>query len=85
MGLHAAIDYLRGIGLEAVDAHEHTITAYALERLAEVPGLRVVLPATLPRLLSGARIALGVGFMVIVGAEMIGTIRGLGSLLMDTH
>ena len=47
--------------------------------------LRVVLPATLPRLLSGARIALGVGFMVIVGAEMIGTIRGLGSLIMEAR
>ena len=47
--------------------------------------LRVVLPASLPRLLSGARIALGVGFMVIVGAEMIGTIRGLGSLIMEAR
>ncbi len=46
---------------------------------------RVVLPATLPRLLSGARVALGVGFMVIVGAEMIGTIRGLGSLIMEAR
>ena len=34
---------------------------------------RVVLPAALPRIVAGARIALGVGFMVIVGAEMIGT------------
>ncbi len=45
VGLHAAIDYLQGVGLEAIDAHEHAITAYALERLAEVPGLRVVGPA----------------------------------------
>ncbi|MBL8590107.1 MAG: ABC transporter permease subunit, partial [Methylobacteriaceae bacterium] len=40
---------------------------------------RVVLPAALPRIAAGARIALGVGFMVIVGAEMIGTITGLGA------
>jgi ABC-type nitrate/sulfonate/bicarbonate transport system permease component len=46
---------------------------------------RVVLPASLPRLLAGARVALGVGFMVIVGAEMIGTIRGLGSLIMEAR
>lgn len=46
---------------------------------------QVILPASLPRLLSGARVALGVGFMVIVGAEMIGTIRGLGSLIMEAR
>lgn len=47
--------------------------------------LRVVLPASLPRLVAGARMALGVGFMVIVGAEMIGTIQGLGALIMEAR
>ncbi|MEO8487168.1 MAG: ABC transporter permease [Betaproteobacteria bacterium] len=46
---------------------------------------QVVLPAALPRIFSGARVALGVGFMVIVGAEMIGTIRGLGALIMEAR
>ncbi|MBI3708276.1 MAG: ABC transporter permease [Proteobacteria bacterium] len=46
---------------------------------------RVVLPAALPRILTGARVSLGVGFMVIVGAEMIGTIRGLGALIMEAR
>jgi ABC-type nitrate/sulfonate/bicarbonate transport system permease component len=46
---------------------------------------KVVLPAALPRLVSGARIALGVGFMVIVGAEMIGTTTGLGALIMEAR
>ncbi len=46
---------------------------------------RIILPASLPRLMSGARVALGVGFTVIVGAEMIGTIRGLGSLIMEAR
>jgi ABC-type nitrate/sulfonate/bicarbonate transport system permease component len=46
---------------------------------------RVVLPAALPRIFAGARVALGVGFMVIVGAEMIGTIRGLGALIMEAR
>lgn len=45
----------------------------------------VVLPAALPRIFAGARMALGVGFMVIVGAEMIGTIRGLGALIMEAR
>ena len=47
--------------------------------------LRVALPAALPRIFAGARVALGVGFMVIVGAEMIGTIRGLGALIMEAR
>ena len=46
--------------------------------------LRVALPAALPRIFAGARIALGVGFMVIVGAEMIGTIHGLGALIIQS-
>jgi ABC-type nitrate/sulfonate/bicarbonate transport system permease component len=45
----------------------------------------VVLPAALPRLFAGARMSLGVGFMVIVGAEMIGTIQGLGALIMEAR
>ncbi len=45
----------------------------------------VILPAALPRLFAGARMALGVGFMVIVGAEMIGTIEGLGALIMEAR
>lgn len=46
---------------------------------------RVLLPAATPRMIAGARIALGVGFMVIVGAEMIGTIHGLGALIMEAR
>jgi len=46
VGLGAAVDYLSGLGMDAVAAHEREITAYALERLHEVPGLRVVGPDT---------------------------------------
>jgi cysteine desulfurase/selenocysteine lyase len=44
VGLAAAVDYLSGLGMERVRAHERSLTAYMLERLAEVPGLRVVGP-----------------------------------------
>jgi ABC-type nitrate/sulfonate/bicarbonate transport system permease component len=47
--------------------------------------LRVVLPATTPGIFAGMKIALGVSFMVIVGVEMIGTIRGLGALIMESR
>ena len=46
VGLHAAIDYLQAVGLEAIDAHEYAITDYALGRLTEVPGLRIIGPQT---------------------------------------
>ena len=44
MGLGAAVDYLTGIGMDAVAAHEHEITAYALDALSTVSGLRVLGP-----------------------------------------
>ena len=44
IGLGAALDYLSGIGMEAVAAHEHAITAYALERLKDVSGLTILGP-----------------------------------------
>ena len=39
VGLGAAIDYLEAVGLEAIEAHEHALVAYALDALAEVPGI----------------------------------------------
>ena len=44
VGLGAAVDYLAGLGMEAIHRHEQAITAYALEGLATVPGLRVLGP-----------------------------------------
>ncbi|QIG43112.1 cysteine desulfurase [Nocardioides anomalus] len=44
VGLGAALDYLSQVGLDAVHRHEQTITAYALEGLATVKGLRVLGP-----------------------------------------
>ena len=45
IGLGAAIDYLNALGMAEVRAHEKEITAYALERMSEVPGLSLVGPA----------------------------------------
>ncbi len=44
VGLGAAVDYLSSVGMEAVRAHERELGAYALERLPQVPGIRVVGP-----------------------------------------
>jgi cysteine desulfurase/selenocysteine lyase len=44
VGLGAAVEYLRALGMERVRAHELELTAHLLTRLAEVPGLHVVGP-----------------------------------------
>jgi cysteine desulfurase/selenocysteine lyase len=49
VGLGAAVDYLGALGMDRVRAHEASLTAYALERLAEVPGLRVLGPLEVER------------------------------------
>ncbi|MEA2307461.1 MAG: cysteine desulfurase / selenocysteine lyase [Solirubrobacteraceae bacterium] len=41
IGLGAAVDFLAAVGMDAVRAHEQELTAYALERLAGVEGLRI--------------------------------------------
>jgi NitT/TauT family transport system permease protein len=47
--------------------------------------LRVVLPAVLPRILVGLRIAFGVAWIVLVAAEMIAVDSGLGYLIIDAR
>jgi cysteine desulfurase/selenocysteine lyase len=44
IGLGYAVDYLNSIGMEKIHQHEQIMTAYALERLAEVPGVTVFGP-----------------------------------------
>ena len=44
VGLGAALDYLAVLGMDAVHRHEQALTAYALEGLATIPGLRVLGP-----------------------------------------
>lgn len=45
IGFGAAVDYLNSVGMEAIAAHEHEITEYALERLEEVPGIKLYGPS----------------------------------------
>jgi len=44
IGLGAAVDFVSGIGMEAIREHEHDLCAYALERLAELPDVHVMGP-----------------------------------------
>ncbi|MDM7490176.1 cysteine desulfurase [Rhodococcus sp. CSLK01-03] len=46
VGLGAAVRYLQQIGMDAVAAHEHELTAAALAELAGIDGVRIVGPTT---------------------------------------
>jgi cysteine desulfurase / selenocysteine lyase len=41
IGLGAAVDFLSGIGMDAVREHESDLAAYTIERLSAVPGVRI--------------------------------------------
>ncbi len=55
--------------------------AYRLSQFQLI--LRVFLPATLPAYIVGLRSGLGLGWMFVVAAEIMGASRGLGFLLVD--
>lgn len=44
VGLGAAVEFLGEIGMDKIAAHEHKLTAYALERMQEIDGLRIIGP-----------------------------------------
>ncbi len=45
VGFGAAVDYLTKVGMELVAAHEQEMISYALERLEEIPGVKVIGPS----------------------------------------
>jgi len=45
VGFGEAVDYLTRVGMDDIAAHEHEVTEYALERLEEIPGVKVYGPA----------------------------------------
>ena len=49
VGLAAALDWMGGIGMDAIGAHEADVVSYAIDRLREVPGLTVFGPHGQPR------------------------------------
>ena len=42
IGLGAAIDYVRALGLDRIDAHEEDLLTYATRRVEEIPGVRII-------------------------------------------
>lgn len=44
VGLGAAIDFLESIGMDAIEAHETQLAAYAMNRMSEIEGLTIYGP-----------------------------------------
>jgi cysteine desulfurase / selenocysteine lyase len=42
IGLGAALDYVRDVGIGAIEAHERALLAYATARVSAIPGLRII-------------------------------------------
>lgn len=56
---------------------------FGLERFALLR--RVILPASAPQIMTGARIGLGIGWFIIVAAEMVGMKSGIGFLILHSR
>ncbi len=68
---------VRSVSLEKVNA-ALSLGATRLQLLREV-----VLPSALPEILTGTRIALGVGWSTLVAAELIAATHGIGHFVMS--
>ena len=44
IGMGTAIDFLSGVGMDAIAKHEHALLGYALERMSAVDGIRIYGP-----------------------------------------
>ncbi|NHM32778.1 cysteine desulfurase [Neobacillus terrae] len=44
IGLGAAIDFLQQVGLEKIEAHEHKLAAYAMEKMSGIEGIKIYGP-----------------------------------------
>ena len=72
----AAVQNMQLVYLRA--AQNFNVTGFRLFR-------RVILPAALPQIITGIRIALGIAWLVVVAAEMIAVNSGLGYLIIDAR
>lgn len=73
----ALVSGIRGVDRKLIEVG----TIFGLSRLALI--VRVLVPATLPQLLVGARIGLTQAWLFLVAAELLAATNGLGFLLTD--
>ncbi|GIP45435.1 sulfonate ABC transporter permease [Paenibacillus sp. J45TS6] len=72
------------LGIRSVD-----VKLYDVSRIFQYSKIqlltRLILPAALPNILLGVRLALGVAWLVLVVAEMMGTSSGIGYMIQDAR
>ncbi|HVW20788.1 MAG TPA: ABC transporter permease [Opitutaceae bacterium] len=70
------------IGVGSID-HDHLNVARVLRLPLGVRLRKIVLPSALPYIFTGLRLSLGVGWMVLIAAEMLAQNPGLGKFVWD--
>jgi ABC-type nitrate/sulfonate/bicarbonate transport system permease component len=75
--LIGTIQGIRGVDRVSID----TARTFGVSRLAIV--FKVMLPAALPMILTGMRVSLGIGLILVVLAEMLSGEGGLGAAIME--
>lgn len=71
-------------GVAALDKHWLQL-AHSLSATRSEVVLRIVLPGIVAQVLTGFRLALGIGWIVLVPAEMLGVSAGMGYFILDTR
>ncbi len=71
-------------GVHGVDP-ENLVLARSLCATQLETVFRVIIPSIIPHLLTGLRLALGIAWIVLVPAEMLGVQAGLGYFILDTR
>jgi nitrate/nitrite transport system permease protein len=70
------------VGVAAIDK-DHLNVARVLQLPFATRVRRIVIPASLPYIFTGLRLSLGVGWMVLIAAEMLAQNPGLGKFVWD--
>ena len=70
------------VGVAAID-RDHLNVARVLQLSAATRVRKIVIPASLPYIFTGLRLSLGVGWMVLIAAEMLAQNPGLGKFVWD--
>ncbi|MGY5344157.1 ABC transporter permease [Paenibacillus glucanolyticus] len=72
------------LGIRSVDVKLYDVSRiFQYSKLQLV--IRLIIPAALPNILLGIRLSLGVSWLVLVVAEMMGTSAGIGYMIQDAR
>lgn len=72
------------VGVQSID-RDHLNVARVLKLNAYTKVRKIVIPSSLPYIFTGLRLSLGVGWMVLIAAEMLAQNPGLGKFVWDMY